>query len=64
MEKSNAELDWEKAKEHLYEAQKVYTEIGMPGKFALVLFINPCLLKYEAGVRTQELYDEIMSIEL
>jgi len=40
-----------------------YTEIGISGTFALQAVINPLLFRYTKGERTQDLYDEIMSLE-
>jgi hypothetical protein len=56
-------LAWEKAKDHLQETRQQYAEIGASGIPALTLILNPLLIRYEKGERTQELYDEIMESE-
>jgi len=57
------ESDWQKAKKYLDEVRLNYTEIGISGTFALQAVINPLLFRYTKGERTQDLYDEIMSLE-
>lgn len=57
------QIDWTKAKEYLDEIRKQYTEIGSSGLFALQLTINPLLVRYDKGERTQDLYDNIMSLQ-
>jgi len=56
-------LDWKKAEEHLYNIQKLYKSIGWTGTFALSITINPLVKRFESGERTEELYEEIMSLE-
>lgn len=55
------DAEWDKAYAYLQETRMNYTEIGEVGLFALTLFINPLLVRYSKGERTDELYDEIMS---
>lgn len=55
-------MDWEVAKEHLYEMKKAYEEIGFAGAFGLSLTINPLVNRYENGERTKELHEEIMEV--
>lgn len=55
-------MNWEEAKEYLYEMEKAYKEIGFTGAFGLTLTINPLISRFEKGERTQDLYDAIMSI--
>jgi hypothetical protein len=54
---------WTEAKEHLDEIRMMYTGIGASGLLGLRLSINPLLIRYEKGERTQDLYDAIMSLE-
>jgi hypothetical protein len=56
------DLDWTKAYEYLQSIRKMYTEIGL-GFIALKIIINPLLLRYEKGERSQDLYDKIMELE-
>lgn len=56
-------MDWNKAEEHLATCEKAYSEIGSAGYFALVAVIRPLRDRFRDGERTQELYDEIMSVE-
>lgn len=56
-------MDWEKAEKYLKDIRMRYTEIGMSGMPALQVVINPLLLDFEGGDRTQELYDKIMKLE-
>jgi hypothetical protein len=56
-------MDWENAKKHLDEVRIAYTEIGASGLLGLNFSINPLLVRYEKGERTQELYESIMSLE-
>ncbi len=57
------ELNWEKALAHLNNTRIAYTEIGASGILALTLVMNPLLVRYENGERTQDLYDSIMNLE-
>jgi len=63
-DKGDVTMDWGKAKRHLQTAERAYHEIGFSGAFALAFVIKPCLIRFERGERTQELYDEIMEIAL
>lgn len=56
-------LNWNEASTYLYEMEKAYKEIGASGEFGLQLTLNPLKLRYEAGERTKELYDDIMNIQ-
>lgn len=55
--------DWEKAIKHLQDVRYWYTAIGAAGIFGLTFVLNPLLVRYEKGERTQELYDSIMNTE-
>lgn len=55
-------LNWEEAENYLYVMKKAYEDIGWNGSFALSLVINPLVKRFEAGERTTELHEEIMSI--
>ncbi len=54
------ELDWGAAKKHLDEMRIMYTEICAAGVLGLTLTLNPLIVRFERGERTQELYDKIM----
>ena len=56
-------MDWIKAENYLKEVRMQYTQIGFAGMPALQITINPLLVRFEKGERTQELYDSIMSLE-
>jgi hypothetical protein len=56
-------MNWEEARKHLYYILGLYKSIGWAGTFALSITINPLVKRFESGERTQELYDEIMSLE-
>lgn len=56
-------MDWEKAYEHLQEVRVNYVEIGAAGVLALTLTLNPLVVRYEKGERTQELYDAMLAAE-
>jgi hypothetical protein len=56
-------MDWEEAEQWLYDVQKLYKQLGYKGSFDLVISVNPLIKRYENGERTQELYDDIMSLE-
>jgi len=55
-------IDWEEAEEHFYFIKGMYEEIP-EGKLALIMFIEPTARRYEAGERTKELYEDMMSAE-
>lgn len=61
------EMNWEKAKRHFDTVRKQYQDLeGMPGvntSFALRLTFDPLAKRYNAGERTEELYEEMMSVE-
>ncbi len=57
------ELDWKEAEKYLADIRQLYTSIGVNGLPALTVIINPLLLRFEKGERTQKLYDLIMSLE-
>ena len=61
---SDQELNWEEAKERLDEVRQAYFEIGSAGLFGLRLNIDPLLVRYDRGERTQALYDDIMELKL
>lgn len=60
------ELDWYAARSHFNEVQSQYFGLlGQPGvnvDFALQHVFIPLARRYEAGERTKELYDEMMSV--
>lgn len=58
------EQQWTEAKAHLDECRIAFTEIGVSGFMGLTVILNPLLMRYEKGERTQVLYDEIMECEL
>lgn len=58
------EQEWKDAKEWLDEVRQAFFEVGAAGLFGLWISIDPLLVRYERGERSQELYDEIMELEL
>jgi hypothetical protein len=56
-------MDWEQAEEHIKYIRSAYTDIGISGMPALQITINPLWVRFEKGERSQELYDDIMSLE-
>lgn len=61
--KSNDPLDWSKAENHLKDIRIGYTEIGVAGLPALQIGVNPLLVRFENGERTEDLFESIMSLE-
>lgn len=57
------ELDWKRAEEYLKEVRRQYCEIGMAGIPGLRISIDPLLVRFERGERTQELHSEIMGLK-
>jgi len=55
--------NWEEAEKHLKEVRRQYTDIGIAGMPALQISINPLLVRYENGERTEELYESIIALE-
>jgi hypothetical protein len=58
------EPKWLKAEERLIFTECAYARIGLAGSFALLMVIRPLRNRYNAGERTQTLYDEIMEVSL
>lgn len=56
-------MDWEKAESYLKKVRQDYTSIGISGILGLRFNIDPLLIRFEKGERTQELYDSIMNLE-
>ena len=56
-------MDWERAQAWLNELIVVYTSLGDAGNFGLCLTLLPLKQRFDAGERTQDLYDEIMQCE-
>jgi hypothetical protein len=56
--------DWDKAEKHLLTVERAYLESGVGGIFALVMFINPLIKRFNSGERSDELYNEILSLEI
>jgi hypothetical protein len=44
------------------ENRILYTDIGSSGMPALLLSINPLLMRFEKGERTEDLFNKIMEI--
>jgi len=61
------EKDWDKAKAHFDEVRSNYQALqGVPGvntTLALRLVFDPLAIRYNGGERTDDLYDEMMSVE-
>ena len=60
-------LNWDKAIAHLNEVIAQYESLdGTPGvnvHFVLKVVLRPLRIRYDAGDRTQELYDEMMATQ-
>lgn len=56
-------LNWDKAESRLYYSKQAYEKVPT-GLFALAVKIFPLVQRYESGERTEELYNEIMDLEL
>lgn len=57
-------LNFALAENHLVLAEKAYAEVGTAGYLALTYFIKPLRVRYNSGERTEQLYNEIMAIEV
>lgn len=57
-------LNFALAENHLALAEKIYAKIGTAGYMALTYFIRPLRDRYNSGERTEQLYNEIMAIEV
>lgn len=55
-------MNWNEAEKYLYTMKQAYGEIGFAGTFGLSLTINPLVKRFESGERTEQLYEDIMSI--
>lgn len=56
-------MDWAHAEEYLKEMKKAYEEAGPSGSLALNLFLKPIYARFEIGERTEDLYNDILSIQ-
>lgn len=60
-------MDWDKAKAHFDEVRKMYQDLeGIPGvnsSIALIVVFQPLSMRYNAGERTEALYNEMMRVE-
>lgn len=56
-------LDWENAKNILYMWIAEYADLGWAGQFGLNITLLPLKRRFDAGERTQELYDAIMAVK-
>ena len=65
MEQKNnlTEVDWLYAYDHLNMLIAEYTSIGTAGVATLYMILLPLKRKYDAGIRTKELYDDIVNRE-
>lgn len=57
------EADWLFAYDHLNMVIAEYTSIGAAGVAALYIKLLPLKRRYDGGIRTRELYDEMVSCE-
>ena len=61
------DLDWDAAKKCFDAVRKQYQDMeGTPGvntTMALRMVFDPLSVRYNNGERTQDLYDEMMSVE-
>ena len=62
-----SDIDWTKAKAHFDDIRGQYQALeGMPGvntTIALRMVFDPLAKRYNARERTQELYEEMLSVE-
>lgn len=58
------DLDWDCAREHIEACESAYASIGSAGYYCLTAVIRPMRDRLNKGERTQELFDDIMGIEL
>lgn len=56
-------MDWEHAENYLNMLIAEYAMIGFAGSFAMNLTLLPLKRRFDAGERTQKLYDEIMECQ-
>lgn len=60
-------MDWEKAKQHFDRIRDIYQGLeGTPGantSLALHITFTPLSVRYNNGERSQDLYDEMISVE-
>jgi len=54
---------WKEAEEKLKYIEAGYTEIGRAGMFALLMVISPLRERFNQGERTDDLWDEINTLE-
>ena len=59
----NYSLAWAEAEQHLKKIRLQYADIGAAGVAALTLTLNPLLMRFERGERSERLYKEIMECE-
>ena len=57
-------MEWEEAEDYLKSCEEGYASIGTAGTFALTCVIMPLRDRFNAGERSQELYDDIMEVSL
>lgn len=57
------ESEWESVKQHFDEVRQRYFDIGAAGVPALAITLNPLLVRYEFGERSDGLYEEMKSVE-
>jgi hypothetical protein len=57
------EQEWAEAKSHIDEIRRLYTSIGVAGIPALRMVIDPLLIRFSSGERTDDLFDDIMELE-
>lgn len=55
---------WNEAKSWLDEVRQAYVDVGAAGLFGLRISIDPLLIRYERGERTEDLFEEIMELKL
>lgn len=56
-------VDWNEAVAHLQDVRQRYVEIGSAGIAALTLVLNPLLVRFDCGERTDDLYEAMMRTE-
>ena len=56
-------MDWKLAEKWLQAIETAYAGLGSAGYFGLTVTIRPLRDRFNDGERTEQLYDEIMSLE-
>lgn len=60
----NQKEQWDEVEDQLKTADFVYNNTDLKNRFLYKFFIKPLVKRYEAGERTDDLYNKIMKIEM